>query len=135
MPACPLHIALYLLELTDDAFQKNIGGSAIDSALYGIRWAHMVADLESPTQHPTVVAATEGAKRKLFRPVQPKQPLAPDTVVKIVQSYYTASGSLAVIRFLFVLLVGYAGLFRISELLNVKVKDVYVGRERRFSAR
>ena len=126
MPACPLHIALYLLELTEDALQKNIGGSAIDSALYGIRWAHKVAGLESPTQHPTVVAAAEGAKRKLSRPVQPKQPLALDTVVKIAQSYNTASASLAVIRFLFVLLVGYAGLFRISELLNVKVKDVSI---------
>ena len=70
-----------------------------NSALYGIRWAHKVAGLESPTQHPTVVAASEGAKRKLSRPVQPKQPLVLDTVVKIVQSYYTASGSLAVIRF------------------------------------
>ena len=126
MPACPLYIALYLLELTEDALQKNIGGSAIDSALYGIRWAHKLAGLESPTQHPTVVAAAEGAKRKLSRPVQPKQPLALDTVVKIAQSYNIAFASLAVIRILFELLVGYAGLFRISELLNVKVKDVSI---------
>ena len=122
------------MELTKDALQKNIGGSAIDSALYEIRWAHNVG-LESPTRHPTVVAAAEGAKRKFSRPVQPKQPLALVTVIKIAQSYNTASASLAVIRFLFVLLVGYAGLSRISELLNVKVKDVYLVRERRFSAR
>ena len=79
-----------------------------------------VAGLESPTQHPTVVAAAEGAKRKLSRPVQPKQPLALDTVVKIAPSYNTASASLADIRFLFVLLGRYAGLFHISELFNVK---------------
>ena len=33
MPAHPLCIALYLLELTEDALQKNSGCSAIDSAL------------------------------------------------------------------------------------------------------
>ena len=61
MPAHPLCIALYLLELTEDALQKNSGCSAIDSALYGIRWAHKIAGLESPTEHPTVIAAAEGA--------------------------------------------------------------------------
>ena len=118
IPACPLHVALYLLELTEDALQKNVGCSVIDSALYGIRWAHKVAGLESPAQHPTVVAAAEGAKRK--------QPLTLEAVVRIAHFYNTASASLAVIRFLFVLLVGYAGLFRISELLNLKVKDISI---------
>ncbi|CAH3108317.1 unnamed protein product, partial [Porites lobata] len=75
MPAHPLCIALYLLELTEDALQKNSGCSAIDSALYGIRWAHKIAGLASPTEHPTVIAAAEGARRKLSKPVQPKQPL------------------------------------------------------------
>ena len=37
MPARPLCIAMYLLELTGDALPKNTGFSAIDSALYGIR--------------------------------------------------------------------------------------------------
>ena len=61
----------------------------------------------------------------MSRPVQPKQPLALETVVRIPQAYNTISASLADIRFLFVLF-GYAGLFRISELLNVKVKDISI---------
>ena len=126
MPAGPLCIAMYLLELTGDALQKNSGCSAIDSALYGIRWAHKIEGLESPTEHPTVLAAAEGARRKLSKPVQPKQPLDLETVVKVAQYYNTALASLAAIRFLFVLLVGYAGLFRISELLSIKVKDISI---------
>lgn len=91
MPACPLCIAMYLLELTEDALQKNTGCSAIDSALYGIRWAHKIAGLESPTEHPTVIAAAEGARlRKLSKPVQPKQPLDLETVVKVAQYYNRA---------------------------------------------
>ena len=83
--------------------------------------------MESPTQHPTVIAAAEGAKRRLSRPIQPKRPaLVLETVVSIAQYNNTVSASLADIRFLFLLLVGYAGLFRVSELLNVRVKDVSI---------
>ena len=63
MPARPLCIAMYLLELTKGALQKNTSCSSIDSALYGIPWAHKMAGLESPTEHPTVIAAAEGARR------------------------------------------------------------------------
>ena len=90
MPAHPLCIALYLFQLTKDTLQKNIGCSAIYSALYGIRWAHKIAGLESPTEHPTVIAAAEGARRKLSKPVQPKQPLDLETVAKVAQYYNTA---------------------------------------------
>ena len=85
-----------------------------------------MAGLESPTEHPTVIAAAEGARRKLSKPVQPKQSLDLETVVKVAQYYNTALASLAVIRFLFLLLVAYAGLFRISELLSVKIKDISI---------
>ena len=99
MLAHPLCIALYL---------KNTGCSAIDSV------------------HPTVIAAAEGARRKLSKPVQPKQPLDLETVVKVAQYYNTALASLADTRFLFVFLVGYAGLFRTSKLWSVKIKDITI---------
>ena len=45
----------------------------------------------------------------------------------IAQSYNKASVSFAGIQFLFVLLVGSAKLFRISESLNLKIKDISIG--------
>ena len=126
LPAQPLHVTLYLLELAEIAEQKNTGHSTIDSALFGILWGHKMTGVESPSQHPTVIAAAEGAKRRLSRPIQPKWPLVLETVVSIAQYNNTVSASLTNIRFLFVLLVGYAGLFRVSELLNVRVKDVSI---------
>lgn len=39
-------------------------------------------------------------RRKLSKPVQPKQPLDLETVVRITHSYSTASASFADIRFL-----------------------------------
>ena len=82
--------------------------------------------MDSPTLHPTVSSTAEGARRRLARPVRPKEPLSLETVVRVAQSYNSVSASLADVRFLFVLLVGYDGLFRISELLNVRVKDVSI---------
>ena len=38
----------------------------------------------------------------------------------------TTSASLADIRFLFILLVGYAGVFRITKILSLRVKDIII---------
>ena len=70
----------------------------------------------------------EGARRKLARPVQPKEPLSVDTVLRIAE-YYISSSSLAVIRFLFVLLVGFAGFSHTDEIRNLTVKDVSIFNE------
>ena len=82
--------------------------------------------MDSPTIHPLVKGVVEGAQRKLVRPVQPKQPLKHDFIAEITLSLNSASASLADIRFFFILLVGYAGVFRISEVLGVRVRDVSI---------
>lgn len=62
-PASPLSVALYLLGLTEDSLQRDIGCSVLDPVLYGVCWAHKVAGLESHTQHPTAkVILTFSAK-------------------------------------------------------------------------
>ena len=70
----------------------------------------------------------ESARRKLARPVQPKEPLSVDTVLRIAE-YYISSSSLAVVRFLFVLLVGFAGFFPVDESRNLTVRDVSIFNE------
>ena len=82
--------------------------------------------MDSPTIHPLVKGVVEGARRKLARLVQPKQPLKHDSIAEITLSLGSASASLADIRFLFILLVGHAGVFRISEVLSIRVRDVTI---------
>ena len=55
--------------------------------------------------------AQEGARRKLARPVQPKG-LLPHDVADTIRSLSTEAPSLADIRFLVILLVGYAVVLR-----------------------
>ena len=121
IPAKPLHVALFINELTVISVSNNTGISSIESVLYGIKWGHSLAGIvDCPTSHPLVKSSLEGARRKLARPVQPKEPLSVETVCRIA---YISSSSLAVIRFLFILLVGFAGFFRMDEIRNLSVKD------------
>ena len=74
--------------------------------------------------HPVVVSAAEGARRRLARPVQPNEPISEQILLKIVGHYNNPSVSLLTLRFLFILLIGYAGLFRINEILKIRPCDI-----------
>ena len=124
LPAIPLHLALYLTDLIERALREGHSSSVIESASYSIRWGHRLAGMDSPTDHPLVKSVVEGARRKLARPVQPKKPLDHGVVTNIALRLNSASASLSDARFLFILLVGYAGVFRINELLSIRVKDI-----------
>ena len=59
-----------------------------------------------PAVHPLVKSSLEGAKRKLAPSVRQKEPLSVDTVQAIAE-FYVSSNSLATLRFLFILLIGF----------------------------
>ena len=106
--------------------ENNIGISSIESAVYAIKWGHAMAGTEAcPVSHPLVKFALEGAKRRLARPVQPKEPLSVSTV-QAIATHFASSASLSDLRFLFILLVGFAGFFRIDEIRNIALRDVSI---------
>lgn len=129
LPAIPIHVALYLSEITEKAVHNGHSISVINSAACSIRWGHRIAGEESPTDNPLVKSVVEAARRKLARPVNPKEPLSCDTVSKIAGTFNKPGSSLADIRFLFILLVGYTGIFRISEILQLQVRDISIFEE------
>ena len=53
IPAKPLHIALFISELTKISVRNNTGISPIQSVVYSIQWGHNLAGIEEcPTSHP-----------------------------------------------------------------------------------
>jgi len=54
-----MDFTLYIQHLVE---QTSLA-SAINSALYAISWAHKLAGLESPANHPTLLLIKEGAVR------------------------------------------------------------------------
>ena len=51
VPAEPLYVALYILELTDTAFRNGHESAVIDTAVYSIKWGHEIAGLASSVDH------------------------------------------------------------------------------------
>lgn len=58
-PARTEHVALYLQHLLDTTHSH----SAVDSAIYGIQWAHHLAGIPSPTDSPIIHDVSRAAKR------------------------------------------------------------------------
>ena len=99
--------------------ERDVGSSALESAVYAIRWAHRTATLNSPTDNPLVQWTPEGANLKLGRPVNPKDPISLELVGTLCVNY-AFSSSLWYIRFVVFLLLGYAGFLRVGELHSLK---------------
>ena len=101
IPAKLLHITFFVTELASNCFASNMGVSSVEAVVHGIKWAHLMAGLElCPVSHPLVKSALQGVKRKLARPVRPKEPFSVDSV-QVIANFYTSDDSLAVLRFLF----------------------------------
>ena len=50
-PANPVHVALYLMFIMESKESYH----AVKNASYSIDWAHKIAGLEVPSQHPMVL--------------------------------------------------------------------------------
>lgn len=121
-PADPFFVALYLNHLL---ITKGKAGSIIN-AYYGIRWGHHIAGLNSPTENPLVKLAFEGCQRLCPHNSQRKEPIDPETIKKLVDSIAPENPNLLQLRTIVVCVVGFAGFFRIDELLNTQLKEVEI---------
>lgn len=121
-PASPFHIALYLAYLT----QKSNTAAPIEQAVHSISWAHSIAVVDDPTVHPLVGHMVAGAKRILARPVCKKEPITPEILRQLVESFGGTGALLSDIRTLAICLLSFAGFFRYDEVANLRESDVTI---------
>ena len=117
-PCEPLTAALYFSFLQYNGAVRG----AITSAAEGIKWAHDIAGLESPLEHPFVKKIFEGAKRICPAKSNKKDPIKVEYIRDFIESANLEN--LADLRFATMLTLSFAGLFRISELLRLKLQDL-----------
>ena len=80
-PASPCHVALYLQHLIDESHSPCV----VDSAFYGIKWAHTMAGIPSPTDNPVVEAVRCASKRILgTRVVNRKEPISSSVIHDLI---------------------------------------------------
>ena len=121
LPASPESIAAYIAQ----AAQRLKVGS-IQRRLNAIAEAHKATGLESPTHSPIVVNTMKGIRRTLgTAPVQ-KAPALTDDIRAMVNA---TDGGLIGVRDRALILLGFAGAFRRSELAGLEVEDCAVGKD------
>lgn len=119
LPAAPDSVAAFLALET----RRGIRPSTISRRLAAIRYAHKLAGLPTPTDDERVRATMRGIRRSLGTAPTKKAAIVAEKLIVMV-SQVTPNATLAAIRDRALLLLGFAGAFRRSELVALDVADV-----------
>ena len=120
-PADPFYLALYMNDLVLTEAKKG----NLEAVWYGVRWGHITCGFATPTDHPFAKTAFEGAKRLAARngSKNRKEPLDTEMLTDLVERFGQSSNIMH-LRALVICLVGFAGFLRISELMQVQIKNI-----------
>jgi integrase len=124
LPATPSTVALYLTSLAKPGEnEKPRKAATITRRLTSINAAHKLAGLDSPAtmNHRLVADTLHGIRRTLGVAQTRKKPLTRDRLLKLLA---TLEGPVAAARDKALLLIGFAGSLRRSELAAIRVEDL-----------
>ncbi len=116
LPAAPATVALYLADLARD---HKV--STIDRRRVAISQAHQIAGYDPPTRDRLVRETVTGIKRQHGTAQEGKAPAETEVIRRMVE---TCDESLLGLRNRAILLVGFAGAFRRSELVSLTMADL-----------
>jgi len=118
LPAQPEALALYVTHMAQDG--KKVG--TIEKAVGAIAHAHSRANVPSPHGTARVTETMAGIRRALGVAPKQKAPLMADMLRRLCRK--NALSTMACLRDRALLLLGFAGAFRRSELVALKVSDL-----------
>ena len=124
LPAEPRTVALYITHLSEPQDgSKPRKAATLTRRLTAINTVHKAAYLDTPAamRHRIVRLTFHGIRRSIGTAQVMKKPLTRDRIVKILG---TLEGPIAAARDKALLLVGFAGALRRSELAAIEFKDV-----------
>lgn len=119
-PVSPFLLCLFLR----DKIERCNTCSPIMSALYGIRWAHQLSGVPSPTESVMVKQVVEACKRVAGGPVKGKDPLDLDVITRVCEKYHSVGCSLSNLRICFIFVIAFAGLMRCDEIIHITRRDI-----------
>lgn len=120
LPATPVTVIEYISELAERCGAKV---STIRVRLSAISQIHKLYKYDDPTEDPIVSKVLGGIKREKGSRSNQREPLLREDLLKIVSE---SPRNLIAVRDRAMLLVGWAGAFRRSELVNIRVDDVKI---------
>lgn len=123
LPADPVAVSLYLTEQAD----AGLKAATLQLRLTAIARAHKMAGLDSPTRAEQVSSVWAGIRRKIGTAQQGKDPALVEDLRVIINSLTPRRGQAwraLDLRDRALLLIGFAGAFRRSELVAINVEDL-----------
>lgn len=117
LPARPVDVARYLAQLADEGRKV----ATIERRVAAIRYVHTSAGQEPPTGAEGVKAVMRGIRHTKHQAKTRKAPATADVLSKAVERL---TGSLTDLRDRAILLVGFAGALRRSELVALQISDL-----------
>ncbi len=117
LPATEFTIAAYLADLA----KSGLKASTITRRATGIRYMHKLAGYKTPTNTEAIKAVLAGIRRSLGTSVTRKTPATAETIRIIIADMPT---DLRGLRDRALLLLGFAGALRRSELVALDVEDL-----------
>jgi site-specific recombinase XerD len=118
--ALPAHPAVVAMYLTDQA--GVLAAATLERRLVSIADRHRAAGLESPTSHPEVRKTRKGIRRTFGTAQHRKAPIRTRDLRAMVATLDV--GRMIGLRDRALLVLGYAGAFRRSELVALDVDDI-----------
>ena len=117
LPAAPTTVAAYLVFLADTGRRA----CTINRKVSAIRFAHKVAGVENPCAHPIVESTTAGIRRQIGVAQHGKAPARTEDIKMMLA---ILPDTLQGLRDRALLLIGFAGAMRRSELVALDIRDI-----------
>jgi site-specific recombinase XerD len=117
LPASPATVATYATYMIDE----GLAVSTVQRAMVSISQGHKMARHRSPTSDAIVLETLKGIRRQLGTAQRRKRPLLPTQIRTMLD---LLPESLLGVRDRAILLLGFAGGFRRSELVGLDVSDI-----------
>jgi site-specific recombinase XerD len=117
LPAAPESVAAFLAHDVESGSRPSTLGRRVAA----IRYAHKLAGHDAPTDDERVKATMRGIRRSLGSAPRKK---APATAERIISMALAASDDMKGLRDRALLLIGFAGAFRRSELVALDIEDL-----------
>jgi site-specific recombinase XerD len=116
LPAAPATVAAYLAEAA-----RTLKANTVERRLTAISQAHQMAGFSNPVEDKLVRTVMAGIRRVKGTAQQGKEPLSPEL---LRQMFLNAGDDLRAQRDRALLLVGFAGALRRSELVGLRCEDI-----------
>lgn len=120
LPASVATVSVFLTSLV----QQRVSSSVLEAFYYSINWIHSQASCINPCEEKFLQLTLEGGKRILAKPVNKKEPITIDILIKLKEEYHKDPDNALKLRVFLMCLLGFSGFLRFSELSNIRLCDI-----------